>query len=249
MALGDSNDILNKVKRTIPPRWFAWVAPLRDAVLGGLSDEAAWCYSLIKYAASQARISTSNGPFLDLIAYDFLGRHLSRNGSTDHNFVAKIKATILQERVTRAGMISAITQLTGKAPTIFEPWNTFDTGAYSGASGITSNSTNTLNILSMMMGMGGVGGTINLCGRLAYGKAGGWGSMALPNQVFIKVTRTAGSGIPNVAGYGSPLGGYGKGAIEYAGPSVEQSGTTDQDIYDVINATRPTGTKAWTQIN
>jgi hypothetical protein len=249
MAYGDSNDILRRVKLTIPSRWFAWIAPLRDAVLGGISDEAAWCYSWIKYAASQARISTASGPFLDLIAYDFLGRHLSRGTSSDHTFVAKIKATILQERVTRAGMINAITQLTGNTPAIFEPWNTADAGGYSGTTGVASNSTNTLCITSMLMGMGGVAGQINLVGNFAYGKAGGWGNMNLPNQIFIKVKRGGGSGIANVAGYGSPLGGYGVAAIEYAGPSVEQSGITDQDIYDVINATRPTGSLAWTQID
>ena len=68
---------------------------------------------------SQARIATSTGPFLDLVAFDFLGRYLTRRGANDHIFVAKIKATILQERVTRAGMVNAITQLTGKTLLLF----------------------------------------------------------------------------------------------------------------------------------
>ena len=73
--------------------------------------------------------------------------------------------------------------------------------------------------------------------------------MQLPGQVFMTVTRTAGSGIPNASGYAPGyLGGYGVGSIPYAGPSVELSGITDQDIYDVINATRPTGVIAWTKI-
>ncbi len=217
MATGDSNDILARVKATIPFYWFAYIAPLRDAVLGGLADAAAWCYAWITYAKAQARIATSTGPFLDLIALDYTGRYLQRNGASDPVFLAKIKATILQERVTRAGMISALTTLTGTAPKIFEPWNTNDTGGY---------------------------GT----GHLAYGQAGGYGSMQLPAQVFITVTRGAPSGIPNVGGYGNPLGGYGIGAIEYAGPQIEQSGITDQDIYDTIVATKPTGTIAWTKI-
>jgi hypothetical protein len=249
MANGDSADILRRVKLTIPNRWFAFVAPLRDAVLGGISDGAAFCFNLIVYAASQARISTSTGPFLDLISFDFLGPNLPRNGLSDHAFVAKIKATILQERVTRQGMINAITALTGNPPVIFEPWNTNDAGGYSGSIGVVgSNPTNQLCITSLLLGMGGVGGTISLVGNIAYGKAGGWGSMNLPNQVFITVTRGAGSGVPNVAGYGNSIGGYGAGSIEYAGPSVEQSGITDQDIYDVINNTKPTGTRAWVQI-
>jgi hypothetical protein len=127
---GDSNDLLARVKAVIPFYWFAYAAPLRDAVLGGLCDAAAWCYSWITYARQQSRIATSFGPFLDLIALDFTGRYLQRNGTTDNVFRNKIQATILQERVTRAGMVNAITALTGNPPTIFEPWNTGDAGGY-----------------------------------------------------------------------------------------------------------------------
>jgi hypothetical protein len=130
MSTGDSADILDRVKKLLPRRWFAWVAPYRDAVLGGLSDGAASCYNIYLYAKAQSRLSTSSGPFLDLIAYDFLGRYLRRGGMNDSTFLARIKATILQERVTRKGMVSAITALVGTAPVIFEPWNTGDTGGY-----------------------------------------------------------------------------------------------------------------------
>lgn len=128
--IGDSNDIAARVKRVIPWGWWNLLPPLRDAVIGGLSDAAAWCYTWISYAKLQARITTSSGPWLDLIALDFFGRYLQRNGATDGAFLARIKATLLQERVTRAGMISALTALTGYAPAIFEPWNARDTGAY-----------------------------------------------------------------------------------------------------------------------
>ena len=93
-------------------------------------DAAAWCYSWIVYAQTQARLATATGIFLDIISLDFLGRHLLRNGSTDGIFRAKIKATILQERVTRQGMISALTTLTGFVPQIFEPWNLRDATGY-----------------------------------------------------------------------------------------------------------------------
>jgi hypothetical protein len=116
MSTGDSNDILTRVKMLIPFRWFAWVAPLRDAVLGGLSDSTAWCYSWIVYARQQSRIATSTGPFLDLISYDFLARHLPRGQMNDATYRVRIMATILQERVTRAGMIWAINGFVGTAP-------------------------------------------------------------------------------------------------------------------------------------
>src|SRR6185503_12487721 len=100
MATGESRDIVNRVKRLIPHRWFSYAAPLRDAILGGLSDTASSFYDLILYAQQQARIKTASGPFLDMIAYEYLGRFLLRGDSSDQVFRQQILATILQERVT-----------------------------------------------------------------------------------------------------------------------------------------------------
>jgi hypothetical protein len=224
MSTGDRDDILERVKKLIPHRWFSWVAPYRDAVIGGLADGAAACYGLYQYAKAQSRLTTSTGPFLDVIAYDFLGRYLRRGGMADATFLSRIKATILQERVTRKGMISMLTALTGNVPIIFEPWNTRDTGAYSGPSA--------------------------KYGSMGYGVGrGGYGNMNLPAQVFITVQRGGGSGVPGIAGYGTSIGGYGQGAIQLIGPDSETVGTTLDDIYAAIEATKPTGVTAWTQIN
>lgn len=220
MAVGDSNDILARVKLVLPGRWWAWVAPVRDAVLGGLSDSAAWCYSWITYARAQSRIATATGLWLDIIAWDFLSWHLQRRGTSDSVFRARIQASILQERVTRAGMISAVTATVGTSPRIFEPWNTFDTGAYGvGASGI------------------------------AYNHGGGWGSLQLPGQVFIQVVHGNPPLTPNVAGYHTYAGGYGAGSIEYISPQQEAGFIETSQVYDVVNTTRPTGSIAWTHIN
>jgi hypothetical protein len=227
MTTGSASDILDRVKKLIPGRWFKWVAPYRDAVIGGLSDSAAWCYGLIGYARAQTRLATAYGVWLDIFAYDFLGRFLTRNNAADATFRALIRATILQERVTRAGMINAVTTLTGKTPWVFEPWNTFDTGAYSSPAAAGPK-----------------------YGSMGYGVGrGGYGSMQLPCQTFMKVTRTASSGIPNVAGYGNPNAGYGLGSIEYAGPLMILSGVTDEMIYRLISATKATGTTCWVAID
>jgi hypothetical protein len=223
MSTGDKVDILSRVKQLIPKRWFKWVAPYRDAIIGGLSDSAAWNYTLVTYARAQTRVATAYGIWLDIIAYDFLGRFLTRNNAADDTFRVIIRATILQERVTRKGMIAAVTALTGKAPSVFEPWNTGDTGAYSGP-GFT-------------------------CGQFGYGVGnGGYGSMGLPCQVFMQVHRGAGSGVPGVDGYGGPSGGYGQGAIAYVGQSSELSGVTNDMIYKLINMTKPTGSTTWVAI-
>ncbi len=216
--IGDSNDILSRVKKLIPGRWFAWSAAVRDALLGGISDQFAWGYAWIVYARQQSRIATSTGIFLDIIAFDFLGRFLRRKGTIDNAFRASIIATILKERVTRTGMKNALGILTGSAPVIFEPWNTNDTGAY------------------------GVHGTA------AYGRAGGWGNRDLPGQVFMKVRHGIGVPIPDVDGYGTYRGGYGTGYSVYSSPAQIAAATDAQQIYDMITTTKPTGVIAWVAI-
>ena len=220
---GSSLDILTRVRKEIPGRWFKWAAPIRDAILGGLSDSAAWLYTFIGYARSQTRISSAYGIWLDIIAYDFLGRAIIRSGSPDSTFRQLIKATILQERVTRKGMVAAVTTLTGNVPQVFEPWNTNDTGAYSGPNGTY--------------------------GSMGYGVGnGGYGNMNLPGQAFLKVTRSGPAGVPGIGGYGNAAEGYGVGRTEYVGSQLAQVGVTNDAIERLISLTKPTGTTMWVAI-
>jgi hypothetical protein len=224
---GSSASIQWRVHMTLANRWWQWAAPIRDAITGGISDAFAWGYNLILYAQLQTRLFTATGPWLDVFAYDFLGRFLTRNGLLDGPFRVMIKSTILQERVTRAGMINILTQLTGQVPAVFEPWSPQDAGGWATT-------------------------------KFAYGVSGGWGSLQLPGQVFLKIRQTSAAGVPNVGGYGgatgqSNLGPYTNrfigGAVEYVGTDTQQIGITPQLIYQVINQTRPTGVVCWTQIN
>lgn len=222
MTTGSSLDIVQRVKNVIPRKWWSWVAPIRDAIIGGLSDIASWSYNLIIYARAQSRLATSYGIWLDIFAFDFLGPFLIRNGAQDDTFRRIIRSTILQERVTRPGMVNAITMLTGNAPMIFEPWNTADTGAYTGLPGTPRY------------------------GSMGYNVGqGGYGNMNLPAQAFVKIVRGSGAGVPGVGGYGNIIAGYGVGALEYVGKTSELSGITDPIIFDLINKTKPTGTTIW----
>ncbi|MFO0949552.1 MAG: hypothetical protein U0835_00075 [Isosphaeraceae bacterium] len=83
---------------------------------------------------------------------------------------------------------------------------------------------------------------------LGYGVAGGYGSLALPFQCFVVAYRPPGQGIPNIAGYGVPAGGYGVGRSEYVTPAMLTGAVTDDDIYALIDAFKPAGTIAWTRI-
>jgi hypothetical protein len=142
MATGDSSDMLSRLKSLIPRGWFADVAPLRDAVLGGIADSLAWIYGFILYAKLQARLATATAPFLDIASLDFFGNALPRrNGESDAVFSGRIRNEIMRERQTRNAVASAVTNLTGRTPIVIEPANPSDTatygiGAYYGQSGI-----------------------------------------------------------------------------------------------------------------
>ena len=219
MTIGDATDMLARIKRVVPSRWFAYVAPLRDAVLGGLADQLAWIYSFIALAKLQTRISTATGFFLDLIAFDYFGAFIQRRvAELDTAFQSRIKKELIRERVTRKGMVQALTDLTGSKPSVFEHCSARDTGGY------------------------------GVAASMGYGVAGGYGNLALPAQVFLIVTWPGLAGIPGIAGYGNSQGGYGVGAVEYVNPSMVTGAVTDTDIYATIEATKPTGVTCWTQL-
>src|SRR6185312_14473828 len=201
-----SADISARVKADLPKRWFASYAPVRDAIMGGLADLGAWNYSLIDYARQQTRLATATGPWLDILAFDFLGLHLRRRALDDADFRAKIRATILQERVTRAGMVSALTTLAGQAPAIFEPWNTGDAGAWDMGGFAWAG--------DPVTGPGGgwdeaSGWDVNASGYDLQAEqnfggsagAGGWGSTDMPAQVLISTRPVFAAAAPNGGGW------------------------------------------------
>ena len=130
MATGDSGDMQTRLIRLVPGGWFDDAAPLRSIVFGGIADALAWIYVQAGIVTLMSRLSTATGYFLDIAALDFFGLRIRRNsGQTDTAFRSRIQAEIFRERVTRAGMIKALTDLTGNAPAVFEPWNSQDAGA------------------------------------------------------------------------------------------------------------------------
>jgi hypothetical protein len=128
---GDASDVVRRLKAVLPARWFPDSAPLLEGLLAGLADAWAWLYSLLRYARQQTRIATATDGFLDLIAQDCFGGRLVRaGGQTDAAFRAIIQREMLRERGTRAAVISVLTDLTGRAPVVFEPARPADTGGW-----------------------------------------------------------------------------------------------------------------------
>ncbi|MBW4091067.1 MAG: hypothetical protein HIU82_08160 [Proteobacteria bacterium] len=221
---GDSEDMLSRLRAVLPSRWFPDNAPILGALLQGLAWSWSWCFGLVTYVRAQTRIATATDVWLDVIAEDFFGGYLGRrSGEDDGGLRRRIKLELFRDHATRAALASALIDMTGRAPVIFEPARTADTGGYGGVA------------------TAGTG--------LGYGVAGGWGSLDLPFQCFVTAYRPNGSGIAAVAGWGNPVGGYGVGALQYATLAMVQGQVTDTEIVSAVAAVMPAASIAWIQIS
>lgn len=221
--VGDQYDMLGRLRAVLPTRWFPDNAPVLDGLLGGLASGWSWAYAQLQYVKIQTRIATATDVWLDIIAQDFFGARLARRfGQDDAAFRDKIKQELFRERGTRAAIIAALEDLTARAPNIFEPARSADTGGYSSLAGAG--------------------------GGLAYGTAGGWGSLTLPHQCFITAYRPLGIGIASICGWNQVAGGYGSGIIEYTNLEMVQGQVTDREIYAAVADVLPVATIGWVRI-
>ena len=230
---------LGRIKSVLPGRWFADNNPVLDTALTGVADMYAWLWAMLSYVALQARVATATGAYLDAISWDFYAGNLPRLlNEKDAAFSARIRLNFFAPKATRAAVIRAITNLTGRAPVIFEPSNTGDTGAY-------------YNAASPYVG-----------GGLAYGTAGGYGSLLIPFQYFITAYRVLDVGVGVVGGYGVAAGagayanaagtgyaGGSAGAIEYTNPAMWSGAVTDATIFAAIAAVNPAAVTAWARLS
>ncbi|WP_186250813.1 hypothetical protein [Burkholderia gladioli] len=221
MATGDSTDILSRLKSYMPRGWFGdWAeAPVVSAVLSGIAAVFATSYALIIFAWAQTRLQTSSGGWIDLWAADFFGNGLPRKaGETDAAYIARIKMALFQRRATRPAMDAVLTQLTGRAPVIFEPARPLD----SGCCGVNT-------------------GPASFCGVARMG------SIAAPFTALITVYRPQVSGGSLGAAYANAPTWSAMAAPTshgYAGSLTQEvTAATDADILAAVNATRPAATK------
>jgi len=216
--VGDQSDIVDRLKAVLPGHWFADETPILNGLLSGFAWAWSWVYALWSYVREQTRIATASDVWLDIIANDFFGNMLTRRvGQDDDAFRLIIQTSLLREHGTRQAVVGALTDLTGRAPVVFEPSRTSDTGGYATQG-------------------------------LAYGAAGGWGSLALPFQCFVTAYRPSDSGIAQIGGWGNAIGAYGAGAMEYASLAMVQGQVTDADITAAIANALPVAAVAWTRI-
>lgn len=130
---GDTADIVRRLRAVLPLRWFPdpGSAPVLDALLAGLADAWSWLLDLLRQAKLQTRIATATAGWLDAIALDFFGARLPRGaGEADGPYRGRILRELRRTRGTRAAVVQALVDLTGRMPTVFEPARPADTGAW-----------------------------------------------------------------------------------------------------------------------
>jgi hypothetical protein len=223
MATGDQADFVNRLAGLLPASWFepgAGNNPVRDAELSGAAANLSWIYSLYSYTLSQTRIATATGVWLDRIAWDFFGPNFPRRSGETDS---SYRARIKAEILRPRQTRAAILQMLEEL---------------TGTSGTVQEPWNPQD-------WGGYGQDV--CG---YGQALGYGSLQYRNQIFVQAVRPSGSGIPNIAGYGTVANGYGggNGQGEYCDLSQVTGPVTDAEIYQQIAQTVAAGTTAWTDI-
>ncbi len=133
---GTTADFAGRLRALLPSRWFPDNAPVLTGLLTGLAQAFADLFALLSVVAAQTRLATASGVFLDLFAGDFFQfALLRRSGEQDGSYRARISRELLREKGTRAAVISVLTDLTGRAPVVFEPARPADTGGYGVALG------------------------------------------------------------------------------------------------------------------
>jgi hypothetical protein len=220
MSTGDQSDCFNRLKTALPNGWFNEPTPVLDALLQGFAWALSLGYSLISYTRLQTRIATATDVFLDLISGDFFGSALPRNQQEQDG---PFRTRILANLLReRATRRGLIEALV----------------LLTGRTPIVFEPARPLDTGAY---------NENICG---YSVAGGYGSLTLPSQAFVIAYRPSGSGIPYIAGYGSPEGAYNTPSqTEYASLDQVIGNVTDADIYSTIDQVKPVASIIWTQLS
>lgn len=155
---GDEVDIRQRLRMTLPARWFSDIAPVLDGILSGLAAGWATLYTLLKYVRLQTRVVTITDGFLELAAQDFLSAPFPRRpDENDSGYRLRLLLAMRRERVTRAAIVKVAADA-GFALSIFEPAQPSSTGAY------------------------------NVPLGLAWNSVGGWGSLQMPFESLLVAT-------------------------------------------------------------
>ena len=206
------SDMSLRLRRMLPARWWGDDTPILDGLLLGLGSALSVVYGLIAYARQQTRLATASAPWLDIAAQDFLGGRLQRRAQEGDD-------------AFRARLLAAMQR----------PRVTRDALA---AAVLRVAGTKAQIFEPRRPADTGAWST----GSLGYGVAGGWGSLALPAQVFVIAERPRGTGCALLAGYGTG------GIVSYGGLAQIGAQVPDNEIFAAIADAMPSGAVAWTRL-
>jgi hypothetical protein len=222
--LFDQQNIFQRIKSTLPAGWFGENTPVLDSILNALAVGWTGLFDLLDYVTLQTRIRSAIDGWLDLAATDYFGHRLRRRRQEpDASFRQRILTELLRDRCTRSAIYDTLLQLTGRAPTIFEPTNPQDTGCYSAA-------------------------TATQIGCIGYCISGGWGNLNSPFQAFVTAYRPELPGIAMLNGWNGNLGGFAVGLASYASSATNSSWADDVEIYETASGTAAVGSIIWMSI-
>ena len=154
-------DMAARLRLTLPQGWFADEASLLGAVTTGLGAAWAGLYSLLAAVRLQSRLTTVSGQFLDLACADFFGGRLGRRGGEADDALRGRLLQAMRRERATRTALIAAAATAGYSARVFEAARPADTGAY------------------------------GIAGGLAWGVAGGWGSLAMPLECLVTVTAVA----------------------------------------------------------
>lgn len=153
--IGDQTDMLQRLRLTLPGRWFGDVAPVLNGLLSGFASAWANLHTLLLYVVTQSRVETATETFLDLAAQDFLSDGFPRRSNeADADYRRRLLMAMRRVRGTSPAIVAAA-DAAGYTLHIFEPAQPASTGAY------------------------------NVSAGLAWNTVGGWGSMQMPLESLL----------------------------------------------------------------
>lgn len=199
------------------PPWFPDNAPILDGVLAGAGAGLSFGYSLLQFAKAQGRIGTATDGWLDMAAWDYFGAAFTRRRGEGDPLFC---ARVLKELLRPRQTRAAVTQaLQDLTGAVPQIFEPWNP-ADCGAYGFSN---------------------------FAYGVAGCYGSLELPNQIFVTAVLADGPGVPNVPGYDVGPFGYDV-AGEYIDLSQVTGPITDAEIYKTVAQVVAAGVTAWVAI-
>lgn len=203
MATGDGADMARRLRVVLPRRWFSDTSPVLDAVLEGFGSGWAALHDQVNYGLNQLRLLTVTGVWLDLASLDYKGGALPRRFNESDDAFRNRLLPILPDRGTRPALEARLAQLTGQPFWVFEAMRPVDVGGY----GVARSYGQTVLGVPRYIGEGAFGSSQEMV--LADGQgdvilangapillssngvtgAGRYGSLSLPFQVFIRISR------------------------------------------------------------